>query len=318
MKTAIRPTLYAICLNVCMLANMAANAAEVPGEFRPQPTLHPVEKVWATGEKIQPPDTLPVSRAANPYTPVQRKPKLASPGSPMFEGNDLIFNAGWEMIEASKLKDINGSSLSEPVIDTREWYDATVPGTVLTTLVDQGVYPNPYLGLNNLTIPESLNKQDYWYRTEFTVPKTFNDHELSLNFNGINYYAEIWLNGQYLGHITGAFIRGQFNVTQLIKPDSTNVLAVMIVPPPDPGIPSEQSVKFGAGDNGGKLCLDSPTFVCTEGWDWIPGIRDRDAGIWQDVILRASGPVTIGDPQVITKLPLPDTSRGCDGSNRAA
>jgi hypothetical protein len=86
------------------------------------------------------------------------------------------------------------------------------------------------------------------------------------------------------------------------------VLAVMIAPPPDPGIPSEQSLKFGAGDNGGKLCIDSPTFVCSEGWDWIPGIRDRDAGIWQDVILRATGPVTIGDPQVITTLPLPETS----------
>ncbi len=73
-------------------------------------------------------------------------------------------------------------------------------------------------------------------------------------------------------------------------------------------IPTEQSIKFGAGENGGKLCVDSPTFVCTEGWDWIPGIRDRDAGIWQDVVLRATGPVTIIDPQVITKLPLPDVS----------
>ena len=298
-----------ICICAGVFAGIFNTKAEVSGEFRPQPVLHPAEKVWATGDKIQPPDTLPVSRAAHPFTPVQRKPKLAHPGSAMLAGNDLIFNAGWEMIEAPKLHDTNVAALSEPGVNTQEWYDATVPGTVLATLVDQGVYPDPYYGLNNLNIPESLNKQDYWYRTEFTVPKTFADRELWLNFNGINYYAEIWLNGNYLGHITGAFIRGEFNVTQFIKPDATNVLAIMIAPPPDPGIPSEQSVKFGAGDNGGKLCVDSPTFVCTEGWDWIPGIRDRATGIWQDVILRATGPVTIGDPQVITKLPLPDTSR---------
>ena len=175
-------------------------------------------------------------------------------------------------------------------------------------MVDQGVYPNPYFGLNNLTIPESLNKQDYWYRTTFDLPGTFAGRELWLDFKGINYYAEIWLNGKYLGHITGAFIRGEFNVTQYIQPGMPNILAVMIAPPPDPGIPTEQSIKFGAGENGGKLCVDSPTFVCTEGWDWIPGIRDRDAGIWQDVVLRATGPVTIIDPQVITKLPLPDVS----------
>ena len=48
------------------------------------------------------------------------------------------------------------------------WLDATVPGTVLTTLVDQGVYPEPTYGLNNMAIPESLNREDYWYRTEFT------------------------------------------------------------------------------------------------------------------------------------------------------
>ena len=298
-----------ICVCSAVLAGLCRVTAETPGAFRPQPVLHPEEKVWATGEKIQPPDTLPVSRAPHPFTPVHRKPKLAHPGSPTLKGDDLVFNAGWEMIEAPKLNNADGAVLSRPGVNTGDWYDATVPGTVLTTLVNEGVYPNPYFGLNNLAIPESLNKQDYWYRTQFTVPKSFSGRELWLDFNGINYYAEIWLNGNYLGHITGAFIRGQFDVTKSIKPDATNVLAVMIVPPPDPGIPSEQSIKAGAGDNGGKMCLDGPSFECAEGWDWIPGIRDRDSGIWQSVVLRATGPVTMGDPQVITKLPLPDISR---------
>jgi hypothetical protein len=282
-------------------------AAEVPGEFRPQPTPHAAENVMHRGTTIQPPDTYPVSHAPLVNT-ARRKPKLATPGQPALHGSEMIFNAGWELIEAPKLQ-VDGSALSQPGVDTSAWYDATVPGTVLTTLVDEGVYPDPYLGLNNLLIPESLNKQDYWYRTEFDLPKSFADRELTLQFKGINYYAEIWFNGEYLGHITGAFIRGIFDVTRFAKPGGKNVLAVMVVPPPDPGIPSEQSVKYGAGENGGALCLDGPTFECTEGWDWIPAIRDRDTGIWQDVTLRATGPVTIGDSQVITQLPLPDTSR---------
>lgn len=56
------------------------------------------------------------------------------------------------------------------------------------------------------------------------------------------------------------------------------------------------------------MCLDGPTFVATEGWNWIPAIRDRDTGIWQPVTLAASGGVRIGDPQVVTSLLPPDTS----------
>ena len=286
---------------------LSARADEVPGEFRPQPVLHPTETVGATGERIEPPDEFPVSRAPV-VNNAQRKPKLLNPGEPTLNGDELIFNAGWEMTEAPKLH-ADGTALSQTGVDTHDWYDATVPGTVLTTLVDEGVYPDPYFGLNNRLIPETLNKQDYWYRTAFTLPKDFAGRQLTLQFKGINYYAEVWFNGQYLGHMTGAFIRGNFDVTKLIHPDGQNVLAVMIAPPPDPGLLSEESLKFGPRDDGGKLCLDAATFEATEGWDWIPPIRDRDTGIWQDVLLRATGPVMIDDPQVVTRLPLPDTSR---------
>ena len=87
------------------------------------------------------------------------------------------------------------------------------------------------------------------------------------------------------------------------------MIAVKIYSPPHPGIPHEQSIKAGPGENGGQLAIDGPTFVASEGWDWIPGIRDRNVGLWQDVMLSASGPVRIQDPQVITMLPLPRTDR---------
>ena len=184
-----------------------------------------------------------------------------------------------------------------------------MPGTVLTTMIDRGVYPDPDYGLNNLAIPESLNKQDYWYRVEFRAPKSARGRRLTLTFEGINYEAAVWLNGQALGTIKGAFIRGRFDVTAVVKAEQSNVLAVRVSPPPHPGIPQEQSIKGGPGENGGLMCLDGPTFVATEGWDWIPAIRDRDTGIWQPVTLTSTSDVRIGDAQVVTTLPLPDTNR---------
>ena len=176
-------------------------------------------------------------------------------------------------------------------------------------MVDQGVYPDPDYGLNNLAIPESLNKQDYWYRTEFAAPNEWKGRHVTLTFEGINYAASVWLNAKQLGTIKGAFVRGVFDVTGAIKLGQTNVLAVRVSPPPHPGIPHEQSIKAGAGENGGIMCLDGPTFVDTEGWDWIPAIRDRDTGIWQPVTLRVTSGVRIGDPQIVTKLPLPATNQ---------
>jgi len=254
----------------------------------------------------QDPSTLPRSNAMvqKPSVKLPRALEIVQPSGPA----QWTLAAGWTMIPAPKTTD-NAAAISQSGYKPREWMPATVPGTVLTTMIDRGVYPDPDYGLNNLAIPESLNKQDYWYRLEFRLPKAARDHQLTLTFEGVNYAASVWLNGQQLGSIKGAFIRGVFDVTSSIKPDQSNVVAVRISPPPHPGIPQEQSVKGGPGENGGIMCLDGPTFVATEGWDWVPAVRDRDTGIWQPVTLTATSAVEIVDPQVVTHLPLPDTSR---------
>ncbi len=241
----------------------------------------------------QPEETLPKSSV-----PVQMPERVAKVAAqtvlrPMAD-NVWEITSGWEMCEGDKVM-------------TDDWYDATVPGTVLRTLVDQGVWPDPYYGLNNLAIPEDLCRKDWWYRCSFSLSEDLLSKEtLELLFGGINYKADIWFNGEKLGNMAGAFIRGRFDITDLAKPENT--LAVHIFPPANPGIPHEQSPRSGGGKNGGALCLDGPTFFCSEGWDWIPGVRDRNIGIWQDVRLVATGGVSIGDTQVITDLPLPDVS----------
>ncbi|MBM6575301.1 hypothetical protein KCP91_02880 [Microvirga sp. SRT01] len=247
--------------------------------------------------------TLPQSKG-DAYTAPVAKPVSTAPAmQPTAPGHWQI--NGWQLAAAPDVKG-DGATLSRPGVRGNNWRAATVPGTVLQTLVDRGVYPDPYYGLNNLRIPETLARQDYWYRTSFTVPAEAAGKRLTIVFGGVNYAAEMWANGRRLGDTRGAFIRGQFDYTPVA---GENVIAVRVSPPPHPGIPHEQSVKGGVGENGGQLAIDGPTFVATEGWDWIPGIRDRNTGLWRPVELVAHGDIRILDPHVVTDLPLPRTDR---------
>ena len=266
----------------------------------------------------QDPATMPLSKAVF-SKPAAHPVPAAQPALQPNGANEWTIASGWRLIAAPDVT-ADGSAISVPGFNASKWLPAVVPGTVLTTLIERGVYPDPEYGLNNLAIPESLNKQDYWYRAEIKSPETIRGDRWTLTFQGINYKAMVWLNGQRLGKITGAFIRGVFDVTGVWKksPGDVNIVAVQVSPPPHPGIPQEQSIKGGPGENGGIMCLDGPTFVASEGWDWIPAIRDRETGIWQPVELKATATVKIGDPQVVTTLPLPDTlARGCS-DHRAA
>ena len=268
------------------------------------------EHAWRGLQNPQDVWTLP--RAKSPPGAPVAEPEPASKGLEP-RGAERWALGSWRLSPAPALESgltagmALGATLSQPQYDDSRWYAAVVPGTVLTTLIARGVYPDPDYGLNNLAIPDSLSRQDYWYRSIFDVPADLQGREFTLTFKGINYAAEVWLNGVRLGAIQGAFIRGVFNVTGQLRAGESNVLAVRVSPPPHPGIPHEQSIAAGPGENGGSLAIDGPTFIATEGWDWIPGIRDRDTGIWQDVELAATGRLRLLDPHVVTRLPLPRT-----------
>jgi hypothetical protein len=265
----------------------------------------PVQLRQSAGQVApQPASTLPKSKAPL-GKPVNRPAPKLEPLAPRSAG--LWTVNGWRLADAPSVA-AAGAALSEQGYDAAGWHVATVPGTVLTTLVDRGVYPDPAYGLNNLTIPERLAHQDYWYRTEFVVPSAAAGKRLALVFKGVNYSAEIWVNGSRIGDMKGAFIRGRFDVTSLLVPGRANAIAIKISPPPHVGLPHEESLTSGVGENGGMMMLDGPTFEATEGWDWIPTVRDRNTGLWQGVDLIATGDVAIGDTQVITNLPKPDNS----------
>jgi hypothetical protein len=254
----------------------------------------------------QDPSLMPSSRAPLGKGVAKALPPLSSPALTPAGQDCWSVTGHWTLAAAPEIH-AGAAAISAAGFNDRAWMRATVPGTVLTTMVDRGIYPDPDFGLNNLAIPESLARQDYWYRTEFETPRT-SQSRFEIVFNGINYAAEVWLNGRRIGNVKGAFVRGTFDVTPALLPKGPNALAVRISPPPHPGIPQEQSLLGGPGENGGAMMLDGPTFGATEGWDWIPAIRDRNSGLWQDVQLKAHGALRIGDVQVVSRLPLPSTA----------
>ncbi len=231
---------------------------------------------------------------------------VAPPLSVAQASRPVLLSSGWQLQDAAKVPQ-TGSVIATADFQPGGWYSATVPGTVLTTLVNNKVYRDPLYGENNRNIPEALNKTSYWYRTTFEVPASYAHQHVWLNFDGVNYSAEVWVNGMQVGTMRGAFARGIFDITSVVKPGQRSTLAVLVTPQPHPGVPHEHTLALGLGQNGGETAIDGPTFLSTIGWDWLMAIRDRDTGIWQKVFLSSTGPVRIKDPLVTTDLPLPRT-----------
>ncbi len=218
------------------------------------------------------------------------------------------------------------------------WFPVKVPSTVLSGLVANHVYPDPYMGMNNMFIPDAsdkFNKQykleqfshlpgelnpwkkPYWYRTTFNVPESDRGRHFQLIFKGINYRAAVWVNGVQITDSTqmaGMFAQYSLDVSKHIKAGEKNALAVKIYPLDYPGLPSNEQLE-ALGDfypNGGPTgdIGKNVTMLCSVGWDWIPPVRDRNIGLWLPVYLRTSGGITFVNPKLVTELPdLPDTSQ---------
>jgi beta-galactosidase/beta-glucuronidase len=159
-------------------------------------------------------------------------------------------------------------------------------------------------------------KKPYWYKTRFSVPSSDNGKFFQLIFKGINYRADVWLNGKQVAdssQMAGMFAEYSLNVSNIVKPAQENALAVKIYPLDVPGLPAHPQLTalgdfYGNGGANGDIGKNI-TMLCSGGWDWIPEVHDRNIGIWQPVYLRTSGHVIIQQPHLITELPnLPDTN----------
>ena len=202
-----------------------------------------------------------------------------------------------------------GADVSRADFGGAGWHDVRrMPATVLQTLEDDGTYPNLYYGKNLLDeVPQDLYQQDWWYRTTFTAPPGHTTYQLS--FPGINYRAEIWLNGHLVADankVVGMYVDHELDVTPWINRGQANTLAVKVTP--ERALQDINGVELADSwfdwINWNYLGYQGPNKNPANGNSFV---ADRNAGIWKPVYLRTSGAVAIGDASVNTELPLPST-----------
>ncbi len=191
-------------------------------------------------------------------------------------------------IQSSEKINCTGSKISSSEYSYKSWYPTDVPSTVIQTLAKNQIIPNPYFSLNmknlagykgeyedhlaNIDKPlDSPYRQSWWYRNEFQIPKELQKGDLWFDIEGINYRANIWLNGKRIAgqdHIIGTYRTYSINISNHIIKDSKNVVAFEIFSP-----------------QADDLAMS---------WiDWCPTPPDDNMGIWRPIFLRTSGPVSL-------------------------
>jgi exo-1,4-beta-D-glucosaminidase len=213
----------------------------------------------------------------------------------------LPLREGWTLQSSTKLAG-TGETISSASFQTVDWIKADVPTTVVAAQVKSGSLPDPFYGMNlrqypgvsypigfnfsNIPMPpDSPYGVSWWYRKEFALPDTYAGKTVWLNFRGINYRANIFLNGKQIANsneVAGAWRTYEFNVTSAVK-SGENVLAVQV------WAPTENSLAI--------------TFV-----DWNPAPPDKNMGLWREAYLATSGPVALRHPAVFSKVDSPANS----------
>jgi exo-1,4-beta-D-glucosaminidase len=206
-----------------------------------------------------------------------RQERMAPPPAERFTTlNDL-----WYLQSSEKVK-ATGEQISQPGFKIEGWYPAVVPSTVMGTLVQNNVYPDIFVGENLKAVPTRPFEVSWWYRREFIVVPGPGTRNVRLEFDGINYRANVWLNGKKVADadaIYGPYRRFSIDATDIAKPGARNALAVEVIPP--------RKGEFTIG------------FV-----DWNPKPPDASMGIFREVRVRTTGDVAINFPFVVTKLDL--------------
>ena len=232
-------------------------------------------------------------------------PRFAQVGAP---AQDIQLADGWQLSSARDVA-ASGTQLSRTGFAATGWHTVRhMPATVLQALQDDGTYPNLYFGQNLHTeVPQDLYKQDWWYRTTFVAPAGHSTYRL--DFPGINYRAEIWLNGHQVAadtEIAGMYVDHDVDVSRWIERGRPNTLAIKITP--ERALQDINGVELADSwfdwINWNYLGYQGPDKNPANGNSFVP---DRNAGILKPVTLKMSGDVALRSAAVNTELPLPRT-----------
>lgn len=200
-------------------------------------------------------------------------------GNLKIESTVDTLSVGWKMQPEDKLAGMDEKSISENGFDVTSWYKAVVPGTVLGSLVTGGVIKDPYFGINMQQVDPEQFKQPWWFRSTFTLTQADMKKIISLRFDGINYRADLWVNGKKVvgkDLFAGAYRMFTFNINDYVT-EGQNSVALKLWQHAD----GEYSIGFV---------------------DWNPLPRDRNMGIFRDVLLEINDGLKIRSPFVYSKV----------------
>jgi exo-1,4-beta-D-glucosaminidase len=232
------------------------------------------------------------------FLAAQQKTPAAPAEKPTAE-TKLALRDGWSLQTSAKVE-AKGEVISTPSFAPKGWHVATIPSTVVAALVKDKSLPDPFPGMNLRSFPgvnypvganfsniamasDSPYAVSWWYRKTFSLPASYKGRTIWLKFNGINYRANIFLNGKQIAKsddVAGAWRTYEFNITGPAKTGAENVLAVQAFAPTDHDL--------------------AITFV-----DWNPAPPDKNMGLWREVYVTTSGPVALRYPTVVSKLNPP-------------
>ncbi len=226
---------------------------------------------------------------------------------PVHAQKNYELTGNWKCMNVKKVQG-NGAEISSADYSLKGFMDATVPGTVLTTLLHNKLIPDPFYGMNNEQIPDiyttGRDYYTYWFVNDFKEKAPVGSEQVWLHFRGINYSCDVFLNGHKLNSelFSGMFLRQQYNITPWLAKDGKNRLAVIVYPPDPVGNPN-------GGQGGDGTIARNVSHQYVAGWDWIQPVRDRNTGIWDKVTIEKTGVVNLQNPHAVTIVPgkrMPD------------
>ncbi len=225
---------------------------------------------------------------------------------------EVVLDTGWKAQRGS-IVNVSGEQISNKYFSLKGWLPATVPGTVLTTLLNNKLAPDPFYGMNNNLIPDVFNtggdQYTYWFVNDFRTKPLKEGRRLTLHLRGVNYSFLLYINEHVLTPTPrkGMYKRHKFDITPFLNKEGVNRIAILVYPPDHPGNPN-------GGQGGDGTIARDVTNQYTAGWDWIQPVRDRNTGIWDKIYLEETGPVSIDNTYVSSIVPGTRTANGIQQS----
>ena len=180
-------------------------------------------------------------------------------------------------------------------MESKEWHKGTVPGTVLTDMMDGGLIEDPYWRTNEYETRE-LSRRDYRYEREFEVPESFfREEEQCLVFEGLDTIADIYLNDELLLAVNDMHRTWRIDVKGKLK--AVNRLAVAFHSPTAFIEKADREGDIFYASTGcmkGNGALRKAHYMF--GWDWGPQLPD--AGIFRNVYLSGFSTARLDDVRI--------------------